>query len=441
MVVVSVSGIRGIVGESITPIYFVKVGRGFAEFLQNGRCLVGRDTRSSSDMLANAIVSGLMEGGITVVDLGLVSTPSLFREMRSKGCEGAIMITSSHNPPEWNGVKFIVKDGRGVFEEELNDIICRTHRSTNIEHKVGKYFIENRNDYLNDIVTYVGKDSCSNIKVALDPGGGAGCIFTAELMKTLGCKVSTVNYTRGIFPRTIDPTEDSLNELAINVKSNGCDIGFAFDSDADRMVIVDEEGKKLAGDYTLMVVVKYMLELRKIKKIMVSVDTSVGVNDLSVDNGAKVYYSKVGEANVVRGMMESGCIVGGEGSSGGVIISDFSWCRDGVLASALIARLIKEKGSLNEILKELPKYYQLRKKIPCDRLKAMSIVDLLMKEEKDYVSIDGVKRFLSNHSWVLIRPSGTENSIRISIEAETKDRAESIMAEYMMKLCQMMGEA
>jgi len=436
--IISISGIRGIIGSDLSVNDFIIMGNGFGKYIKGGTCAVGRDTRSTGNTLTEGVISGLMERGCSVTDLGVTSTPAVFREVLKSDLEGGIMITASHNPPEWNGVKFVIRGGRGLFEDELCDLLETFKPSaslTRFEHGYSK-LVKPR--YPSDIVSYVGKKSCLGLKVVLDLGGGAGCYFVAEIFKELGCEVVTINGSPGVFSREMDPTRDSLEGLSEAVRTCSGDIGVAYDCDADRVVFVDNEGLKLHSDYVLLIYLKYLADSHLMRNVVVSLDTSLGVEDLVEGAGCRVFYSKVGEANVVRRMFEEKILVGGEGSSGGLIVSDFNFCRDGVLASTIVAKMVKQYGSFRKVIEGLPKYFILREKIACLKEDSARIIHILSGEEKGTVDFtDGLKiRSDSERCWILIRPSGTEHILRISVEARTKEKASGLMNYYRDKIIQ-----
>lgn len=431
--ILSVSGYRGIVGYDLNPIDLMRIAKSFGIFIKNGSCAIGRDTRNSSVMISKAVIAGLLEANCNVLDFGIVSTPALFKEVARRGLEGGLMITASHNPPEWNGVKFIVR-GRGIFEEELSNLL----KLNSSISKIGTYSnVPSR--YIDDLISYIGKDSCSGLRISLDLGGGSGSLFIPKLFKEIGCKVLTFNDSPGIFSRIIDPIEDELKYLSEIVLKNGLDAGFAYDCDADRVAIIDDKGRKLQADFTLMLCLKYLMENTGLREAVVSVDTSMGLENIVNELGGKVYYSKVGEANVVMEMMKRGCKLGGEGSSGGLIVSEFVLCRDGALASALISKMIKQEGELSDLIKYFPNYHQIRNKIHCNKEDAERIISILAQEHHDFDATDGIK-IKKKDSWILIRPSRTEELLRISVEAKSKDIAEDIMKYYLRRIKSIMSD-
>lgn len=435
MTILSISGFRGIVGYDLNPVELLNIGRLFGNFIRDGSCAIGRDTRKSSVMVSHAVMAGLLEANCDVLDFGIASTPALFREVARRRLEGGLMITASHNPPEWNGLKFIVKGGRGIFEEELN---CLLSSNSTPLSKIGRYS-EVSSIYQEELVSYIGKDSCSGLKVSLDLGGGVGSLLAPKLFKGIGCKVSTLNDSPGIFSRIIDPIEDELKDLSESIVADSFDVGFAYDCDADRVAMVDEKGRKLPADFTLMLCLNYLMRKRGLRDAVVSLDTSMGLEKMVNDLGGKVFYAKVGEANVVMEMMKRGCKVGGEGSSGGLILADFVLCRDGLLASALISKMIKQEGRLSDLIKDLPYYHQIRKKIPCNKDDAKRILSMLIQEQPSADTTDGIK-FKQKDSWILIRLSRTEEVLRLSVEAKSKDRAEEIMNNYLKRINSIMRD-
>ncbi|MCP8323369.1 MAG: hypothetical protein L6N96_04240 [Candidatus Methylarchaceae archaeon HK02M2] len=433
MTILSISGFRGIVGHDLDLVKLVDIAQAFGRFIKSGSCAVGRDNRPSSIMVSNVVIAGLMGTGCDVFDLGIVSTPALFREVTKRGFEGGLIITASHNPPEWNGLKFVLKGGRGIFDDELRSLISMNKSFYSSSMRLGNY-LKIDSIYKDDLESYIGKNSCSGLNISLDFGGGVGCLFIPKLYRGLGCKVITINDTSGIFSRAIDPITDSLNDLSENVLANGCDVGFAYDSDVDRVAMVDEKGRKLSGDFILMLNLKYMLKKRRKKEIVVSIDTSIGVEQIVEEIGGKVFYAKVGEANVVKEMIKRKCMIGGEGSSGGLILTDFVKCRDGVLASASISNILKKEGQLSDLIKDLPHYHQIRKKVYCSKEEGKKILNKLLDEIPNVITIDGIRFNPTKDSWVLVRQSRTENVLRVSVEAKAKDKAEETINHYIKRI-------
>lgn len=426
MPILTISGLRGMVPSDLKTNDFLKAGSAFGQFINGGTCIVGRDTRKSGQMAANAAIAGLLSNGSRVLDIGITSTPAVFREVKTRNIEGGISVTSSHNPPEWNGAKFIVKPGRGVFEDELQKIKDNTNNGNSFRE--GNLFAE-ETSYPSDIVSFIGDNTCKGVKVAVDLGGGAGCMFLPQALERLGANVISLNAVPGIFSRTIDPTADPLEELSSVVKENRCDVGFGYDCDVDRLVMMNDKGEKLAADYTVIFGLKYIAEREGLAKACISVDTSLSVVNYLKSIKAKIYRAKVGEANVLKGMLDNGCTSGGEGSSGGFIHTPINMCRDGLLISSIVLWLVSKYGSLEKILEGIQEFKQERIKLHCSRALAPKIMSILQKRFPDSQTIDGIG-ISTEDAWVLIRPSNTEDVMRLSVEAKTSQKAKILAAEY-----------
>ena len=432
MAIISVSGVRGIVNTDIDEVVATELALKFGNYMKGGSVALATDTRKTAPILKMAITSALVQTGCTVYDLDYSSTPSVFKEVTVRSLDGGIIVTASHNPPEWNGMKFVIRGGRGVFEQELDEI---QRSSTLTAAKLGTVF-PNKALYVETLRNKAGRDSAKGVKVALDLAGGVGCLFIPQLISFQGCDVHTIHATPGIFPRIIDPTVDPLTALSNLVLTRQCDVGFAYDCDADRLVIVDPDGKKLSGDATLLICLRYYLENARNRHIAISVDTSLAAEDLVREYNGKVVYSKVGEPNVVRKIMENNCGAGGEGSSGGYIEPSFLLCRDGVYASTMILKVIQSGGSLKELVSQFSEYYQHRGRVDIDRKLAPKILQIVAASESEADLTDGVKVRLSDRSWVLIRASNTENVIRVSAEAKTTGRAKQLVQEYTKRIAE-----
>jgi phosphomannomutase len=417
---ISISGIRGIYDDDLNLHDGLKFSRLFGSYISKfgiSTCLLARDTRPSSDILLKVVSAGLMEQGINVFNLNVAPTPIAFRESRKY--KSAIIVTASHNPLEWNGLKFVI-EGRGIFEDELDAMLNGSESPPAITYgKMHPTF----SSYIQDIVDLIEVDAyANNIEgektIGFDPGGGAVCRFVPELFKRLGQKTHSINDIEGISSRTPDPTTDELLELRQLVTNNKLDFGFAFDMDGDRLVVIDKNGKKLAPDLTLLLCLAGTIR-HGMKKYVTSIDTSNAISDIVKLYGGSISYSKVGEANVVQAMMKIDAEAGGEGSSAGFIMPKFNMCRDGMLSASIIASLndksVKECESLTS------KYGIIRTKIPVDPSKVSNLIQKLkerLKEEStDVLELDGIKALVDENSWILIRPSNTENALRISVES------------------------
>lgn len=423
----SISGIRGIVGKDFSLDDVLQFCNNFSILVKSKKCVIAKDTRPTGEMISETVKSILLQNGIDIFDLGTAPTPVAFREARNYGA--GIIITSSHNPIEWNGLKFIL-DGRGINESELEFVL---HKQNIASSKFGsESAIES--SYVDDAFNIIGKLDKSP-KVSIDIGGGAAKIIAPELLKKIGCKTLIINEDIKNTSRGPDPTSDDLLEL-ISITKEG--IGFAFDLDGDRLVVV-KDGKKMTPDVTLGLGVAKALDLGY-KNFVFSIDTSVSIEKFVKERGGIVQRSKVGEANVIDMMLESKAQAGGEGSSGGFILPEFNYCRDGILASGLISSFMSTP-QFNEMLSFMQSYSQIRDKITIPIQSHDSVINkLVQKMQKNYsqiITLDGVKAILDEDSWVLVRKSNTEDIIRVSSESNNFENAKKINedAKKLVKEC------
>jgi phosphomannomutase len=323
----TISGIRGIFGEDLNLKDVLEFCNNFSSLIKSKKCVIGKDTRPSGSMIKDTASAALMKNGIDVFNLETVPTPVVFREARKYGA--GLVISSSHNPIKWNGMKFII-DGRGINEKELPQII--EHQEI-LKSKIGTEQ-DISSSYIDDAAKIIGNIE-NQPEVVVDIGGGAAKGFAPDLLKKIGCRVKVLNEELSGCSRGPDPTSDELFELIS--ASNKKEIGFAFDLDADRLVVV-RKGKKQIPDVTLGLGVAKSLELGY-KKFVLSIDTSISIEKFIMEKGGTVQRSKVGEANVIDLMLETNAQAGGEGSSGGFILPEFNYCREGILTSGLISSM------------------------------------------------------------------------------------------------------
>lgn len=417
---VSISGVRGIFAEDLNLRDVMHFSRSFSRLIKSKKCVLARDTRPSSEVLAQIASASLMERGISVYNLGVAPTPVAFKEARKYGA--GLIITSSHNPLDWNGLKFIL-EGRGINERELTLLLK--------EKKFSKSKIGSESDihstYTDNALKLIG-DVKSKPKVALDVGGGAAFQVAPDLLKRIGCRLKQINEFPGRSLRGPDPTYDPLSGLSRLSKTN--DIGFAFDLDGDRLVVV-MNGRKQAPDVTLGLGVAKALEIGY-RRFVLSIDTSISIEKFIVNEGGKVVRSKVGEANVVDLMLKTNSQAGGEGSSAGFILPSFNMCRDGLLTSGLIASMVGTKD-FTEITKFMQGYIQQRGKVSADSRFHKKTIQILAEKMRrkfsDVITIDGIKAVIDEDSWVLVRQSNTEHIIRVSTESNDLQKVKSIERE------------
>ncbi|MDE0266529.1 MAG: phosphomannomutase [Thaumarchaeota archaeon] len=435
----TISGIRGIVGDDIGIRDVITFCGNFAG-LSGGRCVTGRDTRPSGPMMERAAHAGLMEGGVDVYDMGVAPTPVVFREARRIGA--GVVVTSSHNPLEWNGLKFVI-GGRGINESEL-PLITRTRSSGDgAQEGAGRDAVaaaaattepgvrrSHASSYVEEAAGVIGEIGGSP-RIAVDVGGGAAAHVAPSLYEKIGCSVSVINSE----PRSRgpDPTTDGLDGLVSLSRTKGS-IGFAFDLDGDRLVIV-ADGAKQTPDATLGLGIAGALDMGY-ERFVLSADTSRGVERLIESHGGAHTRAKVGEANVVEEMAKVGAQAGGEGSSGGFILPEFNHCRDGILAGGVIARMLQEDGGarFREVLGMLGRYHIIRTKMPAGAgMRQRDMVERALKwlesECSEVQRLDGVRGVIDDDSWVLVRESNTENAVRLSAESDDVARCEAVIGD------------
>jgi len=414
---ISISGIRGVYGKDFFARDIIKFCDGFSTLIKSGQCIIARDTRPSGIIIYNIVSATLLEKGIDVYNLGMTPTPVAFREAKKIGA--GIIITSSHNPLEWNGLKFIL-NGKGITEKELLSV--RNEKNLN-KSKIGKETVV-KSDYVSDAIKIIGKMNQPQ-DVTIDIGGGAAKNIAPKLLSEIGCNITTINEELAGCSRGPDPTSDKLIELISKTKN----IGFAFDLDSDRVILVMNNEKKSA-DITLGLGVVKAIKLG-IRKFVLSLDSSLAIEKYIIKHGGKVWRSKVGEANVIQMMIDNDAEAGGEGSSGGFILKEFNMCRDGLLTSGLIASMINEK-SVQKDIEFFESFSQIRDKVSIESTLHDKVIESMIKKlEIKYKinQLDGIKVNINQNTWSLIRKSNTEDIVRISTESNDKQLLEKIQKE------------
>lgn len=418
----TISGIRGVFGEDLNLKDVLEFCNNFSSLIKSQKCVIGKDTRPSGSMIKDTASAALMKNGIDVFNLETVPTPVVFREARKYGA--GIVISSSHNPIKWNGMKFIV-EGRGINEERLPQII--KHQEI-LKSKIGTE--QNiSSSYIDDAEEIIGNIE-NKPEIVVDIGGGAAKGFAPNLLEKIGCKVEVLNEELSGCSRGPDPTSDELSELIL--ASNKKEIGFAFDLDGDRLVVV-RKGKKQSPDATLGLGVAKSLELGY-KKFVLSIDTSISVEKYIMEKGGTVQRSKVGEANVIDLMLKTDAQAGGEGSSGGFILPEFNYCREGILTSGLISSMLGT-SRFDEMLNYMENYWQIREKIEVNSNFHDKVIEKvnskLSKEYSETSTLDGIKGTVDENSWVLIRKSNTEDIIRVSAESNDEEKCKKIIKDIL----------
>jgi len=429
------NGVRGIANVELTTEMAMDLAKSFGTF-RPGTIVVGRDTRESGDMLKAAVVSGLLSTGCKVIDLGIAPIPAIQYYVKQCKPDGGIMVTASHNPPEYNGIKGIASDGTEYAHEDeaVVEKLYHSHEFARASwsRTGGISCADPKPMYIDGIISKVDAGSIRDkkFKVVVDPGCGAASLTTPFLLRKLGCKVLTLNaQVDGTFPgRNPEPTGNEINDLKAAVKAAGADLGVAHDCDADRAVFVDEKGDFVNEDILLAIMEKHKLEKHHGGTIVTPVSSSSLIEDIAKKYGGRVVWTQVGSIYVARTMMATGAIFGGEGN-GGLIFPEFQYCRDGGMSAATMLEMLAHRGEkLSEIVKSMPAYQSVKEKIKStDKLAVMKNIEADVKGEK-VDTTDGIKVFRPE-GWVLIRMSGTEPIIRVFAESKTEAGAKKL-AEY-----------
>lgn len=421
-------GVRGIVNKELTPKLVLELCMSLGTFIDGGTVAIGRDTRISGEMFKNAAISGLLSTGCKVVDLGIAPTPAINYYVRDE-TDAGIIITASHNPREYNGLKFVAGDGIGFSRDEERKVekIYAGKNFRNAEWDgTGALStddaIQRYKDGIKKLVN-VEKIRKRNFKVVVDTGCGAGGIVTPSLLRELGCTVITLNaQLDGTFPkRPPEPTGEVLGDLITLVKRSGADLGVAHDGDADRVVFVDENGSFVNEDVLLAICAKDALK-NSGGVFVTPVSSSLCVKDVVEQCDGELVWTPIGSIHVARKMMELGAVFGGEGN-GGLIFPQHQYGRDGAMAVAKILEMICEK-KMSKLVEEIPSYYNVKKKMKVIDRKG-SMKQVLGKLKSNVDTTDGVKIWYDD-GWVLIRASGTEPIIRIYAESKSKERANEL---------------
>lgn len=436
---IGISGVRGVVGESFSPTLIAAFAASFGRYVGRGRVIVGRDTRSSGEMIEHAVVAGLISVGCQPVLVGIMPTPTIQIAVVEHNACGGIAITASHNPEQWNALKFF--SGSGFFlnraeADELLDIYNQADVEfapeedyRGIRHLANAF--ETHKYKIFEQVNVAAIRKC-NFRVAVDCCNGVGALFSRSFLEELGCTVFAVHEAiGGGFERPPEPLAENLTKLAEVVKNNQCALGFAQDPDGDRLAMLDSCGHALGEQYTLLLAVDHVLAENP-GDIVVNIQTTKAVEDIAHSYGCEVHYSRVGEINVTEKLVELGAEIGGEGNCGGVIWSRVHPCRDSFVTMALMLEMLAESGqSFDEIVASMPRYVTRSLKFPCNPVQAVKIISFLSEKysNKSICHLDGVRIDFPEH-WILVRQSNTEPVMRLTIEATSVSLVGRLVKEY-----------
>jgi len=444
------NGIRGVVNKELTPEMAIKIGSAIGTLFKHAKLLVGYDARTSSLMLARAVIAGLNATGCDVLFAGMAPTPALQYAVKNHKIDGAVIITASHNPPEYNGIKVIWNDGIEIsrtqeieienmfFEEKMKyanwDNIGKT---SEIQGIVDEY-IEAIKQHVD-----VARITKKHFHIVVDAANSVGNLTAPRLLRELGCKVTTINGNiDGTFPKRLpEPRPENLKDLALTVKAVNADFGVAYDGDADRSIFVDERGEIYWGDKTFALVEKHFLKENPGEKIITPISSSTLVKDIADAYNGKIVWTKVGSVTVSQIMKKLSAKLGGE-ENGGIFYGLHQSVRDGAMATALILDIMAKTGEkLSKLVGKLPKYFIEKGKVECPEEAKEKTLEKLVKQMQslNINTIDGVKIWFEDKSDILIRPSGTEPIYRLYAEAKTEEKAKRLVNEYTLKLKKVIG--
>lgn len=443
---VSVSGIRGIIGNGLDPQTIVKYTSAYADFCGKGKIILGSDGRISGEMVRNLVVGTLTAKGNDVIDIGVCPTPTVLFNVKNLKAAGGIQISASHNPNEWNALKLLNKQGEFMSPEENKNMISlldETEKNYVGWDKLGKVIKYEKGlaDHINAVLKMdyinVAKIRKRKFKVLLDCVNGAGAYSMPQFLERLGCKVFTINSEKsGIFPRLPEPIPENLKATMRAVKKHKADIGIVVDPDVDRLVLITEKGEPFSEENTITQAVKFYLSKKK-GNAVVNLSTTRAVDDVAAQNGCKVFRSPVGEANVVKKMKEVKAVIGGEGS-GGVIVPKVNFGRDALVGSAIMLQhLFEFGGKMSELKKSLPQYFIAKKKIELGSMNPDDVIKRLVEKYKDEkINLeDGLRIDFDDH-WAHFRKSNTEPIIRCIVEAKSKKSADELAENYFKEIIQ-----
>ncbi|HEY0375888.1 MAG TPA: phosphoglucosamine mutase [Pyrinomonadaceae bacterium] len=433
---ISISGVRGVVGESLTPTLLVRFAQAFGTYTGPGVIVIGRDTRTSGEMVRQAVVAGLLSSGCRVVDLDVCPVPTVQLLVRERRARGGICITASHNPAEWNALKFINSAGLFLADAQARQLLDIYHQGeyrkvAGAEMRTVEPLAGALDLHIRTILDALGPlRGERRLRVAVDSCNGAGSVVAPRLLEALGVEVVALNVTPdGLFPRGAEPVEENLGALAAAVREHGCAVGFAQDMDADRLAIISERGHAVGEEYTLVLAAQYVLG-RERGPVVANLSTTGALDAVAARFDCPIYRSKIGEANVADEMQRRGAVIGGEGN-GGVIYPRINFARDSLVGMALVLHLLAETNrTVSQLIDELPRTFMIKEKLACRSDKIRAVLRMVRDEYagRPMDLRDGVK-VTTQDGWVLVRGSNTEPIVRIVAEAGDQEKARNMIED------------
>ncbi len=433
---IGVSGIRGVIGDFLTPAMACDFAQAFGAYVGRGRVIVGRDTRASGEMLTHAVSCGLLASGCDVVEIGVQPTPTIQIYVSETGARGGLAITASHNPAEYNALKMFNSDGLFFNSYERSELVDLYHQS-NFRHATNIQIggltrdpLRPRRLHIDRVLAHIDSNRIRQrrFRIAVDAVNGAGSEMTCDfLANALGCELVplAVDPTQP-FPRGPEPTPENLTALSAAVRDGRCHAGFAQDPDADRLGVVDETGRVLDSDDVLALVADVALD-RVPGDLVVNLTTSSVIDDVAARHGRRVHRTPVGEANVVEAMLAAGAAIGGEGSNGGVIFPAVHACRDSYTGMAFFLDRMAAGETISQMSASLPRYHRRSGKTAYEHGRLGPLMQALEERFPDARTdrTDGLK-LLMDERWIHVRASNTEPIMRIAVEARSEETADAL---------------
>jgi phosphomannomutase len=431
---ISISGVRGVIGESLTPALLTRFAQAFGTYVGSGTIVIGRDPRTSGEMVKQAVIAGLLSSGCRVIDIGMCPVPTIQLLVRHHRAHGGIAITASHNPAEWNALKFIGADGLFLNSGKAREMLDIYHQGEytkisgaemrEVEEVAGA--TELHIQKILDVLGPLPKKE-KPLRVVLDACNGAGSLVGPMLLEALGVEVVPINVTpNGLFPRPAEPLAENLGALCSAVVQHHADIGFAQDMDADRLAIVSEQGIPIGEDYTLVLATLYVLG-KQLGPVVANLSSSSVLQEVADRFNCPLFLSRIGEANVTEEMQKESAVIGGEGN-GGVIYPRINFARDSLAGMALVLHLLAETGqTITQLMNSFPRFTMIKERLLCPSHKIAAVLRMLRQEYEAYpLDVrDGVKVMLPS-GWFLVRGSNTEPIIRVIAEAAEESVAREI---------------
>ncbi|MDH3362000.1 MAG: phosphoglucosamine mutase [Nitrosopumilus sp.] len=436
------NGIRGIFGEDFTLEFVHDMTLAIGTYFDKGPILIGFDGRDSSPAISKVVSSALNSIGIDCNIAGIVPTPCLEFAVKTLGYSGGFMITASHNPPQYNGIKPAANDGVEISREDeliIEDIYIEKKWRKNSKN-LGTTGKEDRaiQTYLNGIVSQIDSKliESRNFKVVLDLGNGAQAVSAPDFCKMVNCKTFLVNQNiDGAFPgRGSEPTPQNLSELSRTVIENNADVGIAFDGDGDRSIFCDNNGNILTGDKSALLLTQHILQKNPNSLVVTCLNSGSNIETVSEKFNSKVIRTKVGSVEVSRKMVPTNALIGFE-ENGGFMYGKHNQVRDGCMTLALMLELLAtSKKSLSNEIALLPPSFTTKDKVSCSPDKVPKLISTLKEEYPNSDTTDGIKIIVDSKNWVMVRPSGTEPIVRIYAEAGSQEKLDTLMSEFLKKV-------